>query len=321
MSEFVIPGIRDNAARTSDRVFPLQRATRLKDEFARVFSHHLGGLESGERFETESILVTGQSGSGKTKEIAEVLKRFNANQIPLPSGQPARIAECILSGSQGWKDLGRNTIRAFGFPLHDKARLTQAQIWERIIVEAKLAGIVGIHYDEAQHIFRKKNDADRLAILDSFKTLMKSHDWPLILIFSGVPELEGYLREEPQLYRLVNRVEFKDIALPEDYATVHEIVGSYALHASLAVDPDMLTEDFYHRLVTAGAYRWGLVIKLTTSAIGVALAEGAETLSRGHFVAAWAAKTNTNPAATPFTHSDFETMYRKDHPFFDTLTA
>ncbi|MEL6692735.1 MAG: ATP-binding protein [Pseudomonadota bacterium] len=321
MSEFVIPEIRETAAFTEDRVFPLKRAVRLKTEFARVFSHHLGSMESGARFETESILVTGQSGSGKTKEIRELLKRFNGSDIALPSGQPARFAECILTGTQGWKDLGRNTIRAIGFPLHEKARLTQAEIWERVVDEAKLAGIVGIHYDEAQHIFRKKNDTDRLAILDSFKTLMKSHDWPLILIFSGVPELSGYLRQEPQLYRLINRIEFEDISLPDDFETVHEIVGSYAMKSELQVEDGILTEDFYHRLVAPGAFRWGLTIKLTIGAIGAAKVEGSGMLRADHFIDVWVSKTQANRAATPFTHSGFETMYRRDHPFVEALTG
>lgn len=321
MNEFVIPAIRDTAAGTVDHVFPLERAERLKSEFARVFSHHLGCLESGSRFETESILVTGQSGSGKTKEIEELLKRFNASNIPLPSGQSARFAECILTGTQGWKDLGRNSMRAIGFPLDGKARLTQVEIWERVVTEAKLAGVVGIHYDEAQHIFRKKNDNDRLAILDSFKTLMKSHDWPLILVFSGVPELDGYLREEPQLYRLINRIKFNDISLPDDFDTVHEIVSSYALTSRLELDDKISTEDFYHRLVAAGAFRWGLIIKLTIGAIGVARVRNTGTLHVDHFIEAWVTKTQANSAATPFTHSGFETIYRKDHPFVEALTG
>ncbi|WP_417241836.1 ATP-binding protein [Celeribacter sp.] len=319
MNEFVIPSVRATATGTIDRVFPFERAVRLKSEFARVFSHHLGCLESGSRFETESLLVTGQSGSGKTKEIEELLKRFNAGNIRLPTGQPARFAECMLKGTLGWKDLGRNSMRAIGFPLSDRARLTQIEIWERVVTEAKLAGVVGIHYDEAQHIFRKKNETDRLAILDSFKTLMKSHDWPLMLIFSGVPELDGYLREEPQLYRLLNRIKFNDVSLPDDFDTVHEIVGSYALSSKLELDAGIPTEDFYHRLVVAGAYRWGLVIKLTIKAIGVARVKGASALNIGHFIDAWVNKTESNPAATPFTHSGYDTMFRKDHPYLEAL--
>ena len=321
MNEFVIPAIRETAASTVDLLFPFKRAKRLKKEFARIFSNHLGCLESGARFETESILVTGQSGSGKTKEIAELLKRFNASNILLPSGQPARFAECALKGTLGWKDLGKNSMRAIGFPVANIARLTKVELWERVVTEAKLAGVVGIHYDEAQHIFRKKSETDRLAILDSFKTLMKSHDWPLMLIFSGVPELDGYLQEEPQLYRLINRIRFKDISLPDEFDTVHEIVSSYALSSELELDGSIPHEDFYHRLVVAGAFRWGLVIKLTIKAIGVARETGMSALNAGHFIEAWVDKTDTNPAATPFTHSGFETMFRKDHPYLAAFSS
>ncbi len=55
------------------------------------------------------------------------------------------------------------------------------------MTEANLAGVVGIHYEEARHIF------------------------------SGVPELEVYLPQEPQLYGLISRVQFNDISLPDDF--------------------------------------------------------------------------------------------------------
>ena len=103
--------------------------------------------------------------------------------------------------------------------------------------------------------------------------------------------------------------------------TVHEIVGSYALQAGLDVDETLLTADFYHRLVSAGAFRWGPIIKLTVDAIAAASAENTGVLSRDHFIDAWVAKTQANRAATPFTHSGFETMYRKDHPFVEALTG
>lgn len=170
MNEFIIPGIRDTAAETAEKVFPLDRAKLLQGEFSKVFSHHLGSMISGARFETESLLVTGQSGTGKSREIGNLLERFNASKAMLPSGKPARFAECILKGTQGWKDLGRSTVGAVGLPLGEKVKMTQAQYWDCAVREAKLNGVIGIHYDEAQHIFRKKNEAERLAILDSFKT-------------------------------------------------------------------------------------------------------------------------------------------------------
>ncbi|MEM7630995.1 MAG: ATP-binding protein, partial [Pseudomonadota bacterium] len=108
---------------------------------------------------------------------------------------------------------------------------------------------------------------------------------------------------------------------PENFETLHEIVGSYAIKAGLEVDPGIMTHDFYERLTAAGAYRWGLVFKLTIGAIGAAKVAGAQQLRIEHFIDKWVSKTQTNRAATPFTHSSFQTMYRKDHPFVEALTG
>ncbi|UOA30515.1 hypothetical protein DSM110093_00264 [Sulfitobacter sp. DSM 110093] len=319
MSEFIIDAYRDAAANTGNRIYPLVRAAKLKSDFARVFSAHMGHLISGGRFETEGLLVTGPSGTGKTTEIGALIRRFNDDKITLPDGSCARFAECVLKGIGTWKDLSKATANAIGYPVSAKARLTQNEIWDIIFREAKLAGIVGIHFDEAQHIFRGKSDADRRAVLDSFKTLMKSHDWPLMLIFSGVPELDDYINSEPQLHRLLHRIRFTDIDVPHDYLTIHEIVGSYALRAGVEVDHDLMTQDFFDRLVAASASRWGLLLEVTKSAVAGSQDVRAETLTRDHFTDWWVAKTKCSRAATPFTHSGYQTLYRKDHPFMNAL--
>lgn len=65
----------------------------------------------------------------------------------------------------------------------------------------------------------------------------------------------------------------------------------------------------------AGAFRWGLVIQITTQAVTVAHRTRASRLNRSHFVDWWVSKTKVAPAATPFLHRDFGTMFRKDHSF------
>jgi len=319
MSKFIVEAYRDAAANTASKVYPLVRAAKLKADFARVFSAHLGHLIGGGRFETEGLLVTGPSGTGKTTEIGALICQFNADKIVLPDGSRARFAECVLKGIGTWKDLGKATAKAIGYPLSTKARLTQSENWDIVVREAKLAGVIGIHFDEAQHIFREKSDADRFAVLDSFKTLMKSHDWPLMLIFSGVPDLNDYIEMEPQLHRMLHRIRFNDINIPDDYRTIHEIVGSYALKAGVDVDPDLMSQDFFDRLVAAAAYRWGLLIEITEGAVAGTQLTGTETLVRNNFTDWWVGKTKVSRVATPFTHSDYKTLYRKDHPFMKAL--
>ncbi|MHA3976062.1 ATP-binding protein [Halovulum sp. GXIMD14794] len=321
MNPFIVPEIAHARQQLVNARFPLRRSEELREVFARTFSRHLGGLQGAGRFETESILVTGESGSGKTREITYLLEEFNRSGAVLPNGLPARFVCCTLDSKGGWKDLGKKTLHALGYPISGKSRATQTEIWERVVLQAKAQGVVGIHYDEAQHILRGKSENDRLATLDSFKSLMKSHDWPLMLILSGVPELAGYIKEEPQLFRLVTQVRFAEVDLKEEISVVHEIVGNYALKGGVTVSEEIIDEDFYRRLVTAGAYRWGLVIELTSKAVQMALARGASELGVEHFVEVWVEKTNMNRVATPFTHDRYETMFRRDAPFQASIAS
>ncbi|OOY07758.1 ATP-binding protein [Thioclava sp. F36-7] len=151
MNEFVIPEIVALSGGLAARHYPLGRARILQNSFSQLLSRHIGGLQSGARFETGALLVTGPSGAGKSKEIGDLLGRFNASDTRLPSGEKASFACCVLSSKGGWKDLGKHTLRALGYPIHDKARRTQTEIWNLVVDQAKRKGCIGIHYDEAQH--------------------------------------------------------------------------------------------------------------------------------------------------------------------------
>lgn len=188
--------------------------------------------------------------------------------------------------------------------------------------QAKLQGVVGIHFDEAQHILRGVSEKEMLIILDAFKTLMKTQEWPLMLILSGVTELDDYVRCERQLDRLLARIQFGEIDLDcateepaPDYEVINEIVGSYAISAGLEVGECLLTGDFLHRLATAGAFRWGLVIEIVIDAMAAADSRGSGEVDVDDFVAAWCEKTGMNQLVTPFTHESYHRMFRRDRPF------
>ena len=76
---------------------------------------------------------------------------------------------------------------------------------------------------------------------------------------------------------------------------------------------------FYKRLATAAAFRWGILIKITADAIAAALSKGATQLSVEHFVDVWVAKTRMPRSVTPFTHDNYETMFRRDNPFLKSI--
>ncbi|MFX0546660.1 AAA family ATPase [Roseovarius sp. S1116L3] len=315
MKSLFNPQVAETAALNTGRHFSLARGEKLWTTFGDMLSRHIGRLQSGAWFEGDVLLITGLSESGKTREINEILAQLRAQEIPLPNGNPARIVQCVLNRTGGWKDLGRKTLKAMGYCLSDSARLNQTEIWARVAHQAELQGIIGIHFDETQHIFAGKSDDDRQMTLDSFKTLLKTPDWPLSLIMSGVPELADHIRLLDQTQNKVTHLHFDGIDLPQDLSVIHEIVGSYAMENGLEVDEYLLTEDFYRRLAFASALRWGTLIKLTIDTIGKARDSGSTVLKHEHYVNFWAAKANVNTLATPFTHDGYETMFRPDKPF------
>lgn len=315
MTPLFNPQIAATAAQNTGRHFRLHRTEELRATFSEMFSRHMGNLSTGQWFEGEILLITGLSESGKTRETNEVLKLLHEEQVSLPNGAPARIAQCDLSRSGGWKDLGRRTLSAMGYTLSENARLNQTDIWARVAYQAKNQGIIGIHFDEAQHIFAGKSDNDREMILDNFKSLIKTRGWPLMLIMSGVPELANHVRSLDQTQNKVTHVHFEGIELPDDFDMIHEIVGTCAFENGLEVDQELLNEDFYRRLAVASAMRWGTLIKMTLASIGRARVSGSDTLSRDHYVNFWASKANVNTLSTPFTHDGYQTMFRPDRPF------
>jgi hypothetical protein len=316
MNEFVSPETVKVAKRVNTTLFPLERAKTLQADLTSVFSRYLGATQSGRRFEAEAMVVTGQSGSGKTKEIADLVHRFNSSEPELPNGLPARFVEVLLDKKGGWKDLGKVTLHAMGYPISDRSKLTQPEIWRMVGFQAKHQGIVGIHYDEAQHIFAGKSDTEQEAILDSFKTLLKSHECPLILLLSGVPELSGYVRQMGQLMRKTTFCHLHDIDFTQDAEIIHDIVYSYASKFGLDLSDTLNDGAFLHRLATASAFRWGVLIDLTTTAIMHAKTVQGRALTADHFNEIWVAKTKMNAIATPFTHPAYETMFRREKLFW-----
>lgn len=89
----------------------------------------------------------------------------------MPDGREAKIVCYILSGKVTWKDLGLKILEVLGCNL--KGRHNQTQIWNMVVKYAELQGVIGIHFDEWQHVFTEDGATTNRQILDSFKILLK----------------------------------------------------------------------------------------------------------------------------------------------------
>ncbi len=279
-------------------VFP--RAEELKTAFTKCLEYQFIS-QKNDCVEARGLVVTGNSRVGKSRELKKLIGDFNASKTQMPDGRPAKIVSCVLSGRVSFKDLGVKTLSALGYEVQ-RAR-TQEYIWERVLDQAQGQGVVGIHYDECQHVFAAGAKSNAV-FLDSFKSMMKEPRWPLMLILSGVPTLFEYVRSYEQLDALVDPVHFDEIRLKRDKEELRELLFAYADEAEIDIF-QLVTMEFLSRLDFACAHRWGLVIELLIDTLTKAKLEGKSELKLEDFAEQFALRTGTTKQYSPFTEPDY----------------
>jgi hypothetical protein len=201
-----------------------------------------------------------------------------------------------------------------GYPL--KGYHPQSDIWSKVRKYAELQGVVGIHFDECQHVFSDGGGITNQKILDSFKSLLKDQQWPLMLILSGVPNLADHLRQEEQLTRLLRIVSFEgiDLSRKADTDELIHLVFSYGDKAGLEFD-NFEIEDFLSRLAFAACERWGLVIELLIEAFSIALLNREKICKTDHFSEAFSKISGAPLGYSPFTMPNYQENFDQDKMF------
>lgn len=298
-------------------LFEMPRREKLNKHFKRIVSDNFGLRASGKPFEAKGLIVTGESRSGKTTEIEDLVNQFNDQKYILFDDVPARIISCKLSGVVSWKDMGLNVLKELGFPF--KNFKTVPEIWMKVAEQVKLQGVIGIHFDECQHVFGKGSKVTNSIILDSFKSLAKQSGWPLILILSGVPDLLKFVVPYEQLNYLMTHVRFDLIDLDRkpskekgDLECMNEICFHYADMIDIDFEP-LSNRGFMERLCFAGANRWGLVIELVIEALTLCKLDDQSEISLKYFEEAFADKTGIPLGFSPFSDDDYQEAFSKEN--------
>ncbi len=302
-----------SALKGAHYTFP--RALRLREGMEWIITDYYAKAALRRPFEARGLLVTGPSRIGKTTEIRRQLDALNDGTTRMPDGRLARFVSVVLKGLLSWKDLGIHTLRE-GLNYPAEGRLTQREVWDRVVTQAREQGVIGIHYDECQHIFPKKTGEARVMILDSFKSLLKQPEWPLMLILSGVDSLVHHITSEEQLAYLLRPVSLSEIALhrQDDLNELASLCHAYADKAGLNFSR-LNTRDFYDRLTCACANRWGLVIELLIDAFVIALSEEASEPGPQHFCLAFTRRTGLREDYSPFSIDSYEKLFEPQKIF------
>jgi len=306
MNNFINMKAVDASAPLKSAHYPFPRGEALFEALSWCVTDYYTRASSGQDFEARGLVVTGLSRVGKTREIKRLVSTFNSSSVLMPDGRPARIIHCILSGKVSWKDLGVKTLEAFGYPMD--GRRTQTYIWDKVIEQARRQGVIGIHFDECQHVFTQEGARTNHIFLDSFKTLLKDSRWPMMLILSGVPILAQHIQKEEQLARLLRPVHFDLIHLPRDVEAMNRLAYAFADKVALSFDP-LSNVDFFQRLAHACAFRWGLVIELIIESLTRCKLAGATEVSREHFTASFADLYGLSVGFSPFEVEDYQELF------------
>jgi hypothetical protein len=256
----------------------------------------------GNRREGGVLVVTGESGAGKTTALKRLVSRHPAFPgYGVPRSGCAAVYVRVPSRC-GYKALGRVTLRALGYPL---ASDPPAHIvWEKVYERIEELGKLVLHFDEMHNVTQTADADDIVDTRNMVKTMAVSPTWPVLLIISGLSEVVGLTQPITEIRRRCRYIDFASLSLPGDIAMMEVMAKNLSEVARLTLISTE-TEALLPRLIHAGLYQFGIAIELIQEAIGGALKSGAASLTRMHFGDAFARRTGIVASGNPFLAPDW----------------
>lgn len=248
------------------RYYEFPRRDLLGKAFDRTLTQFLSAYLAGQHIEGRGLIVTGGTRTGKSHDIKNLLREFAASDEPLDGGFQRKYLRVSLRNTVNWKSLGLAFLEAVNYPLKLDHR-SSATVWSRVESQLMRDRYLVVNIDEAQHLFTDKKPTEIKVILNGLKDLMKRPDWPILPIYSGVPELLDFANENEQLTSLLEPVTYSDIAY--DAINLKEVDTILVTFCEVVgLDPtEVRNSDVYNRLIHASARRWGRLIELIIHAL------------------------------------------------------
>lgn len=277
----------------------------LEAHFHKLLAQRRADLTDGTITNVRGIVLVGQSGSGKTTAIRELIRQ---NKGLLETDASKDICEFIslqVPSPATMKYVGAATLRALGYPYSGDKQ--GPAIWDQVKVQLKLRQTSFLNFDEAQDLARYQTDKERQAVVNTLKSVMENSYWPTSLILSGMPDLKKIVNQDPQLARRLYPVEIGRLHAIRDVEPVLDIVHKYAVRAKIETLSCLRNEDFAQRLMHAADYEFGLMAEFTVQAISKALiSEGIGVqLQLKHFADVFFDRSSVIDALNPFLAEDF----------------
>ena len=278
---------------------------KLETHFHNLLEQRRADMADGMINNARGIVVVGQSGSGKTTAIRELIRK-NKSLLETDTTQE----HCEFFGLQvpspaTMKFVGAATLRALGYPYSGDKQ--GPAIWDQVKIQLKLRQTCFLHLDEAQDLARYQTDKERQSVVNTLKSVMENSYWPTGLILSGMPDLKKIVNQDPQLSRRLYPVEIGRLHAIRDVTPVLGTIQQYAAKAKIETLPSVRNEVFAQRLMHAADYEFGLMAEITVQAFAKALVrDGFEAkLEVRHFADVFYDRSDAIDALNPFLAEDF----------------
>jgi len=250
------------------------------------------------RPEGELLVVLGASGAGKSTAIERLILGH-----PLTDGKPinhpgSRIISVTAPDHANKVELGRETLRALGYPLRRK-QIDGPEIWRMVRDRVRSLQILVLHFDEMQHVVQTVNDVEMQKIRNVLKGLMVDRVHPVGIVVSGTPDVRSLIDADEQVERRGCFLEFGSLSAAADGRMIGNFVKVLAERAELTVDKPEI-DKLVPRLIHAGRRQLGIVAKQIHRAIRFALRQGDKQLTTEHFANAYALRTGNLAPYNPY---------------------
>ena len=232
--------------------------------------------------EPECVLLTGDSGSGKTSFIKQFVSHY-----PVIYDDEVDIRTVIyveIPSQASIKDLCIVILKAFDDPV-DNSKLTKLVLGEKVINFAKLAKTKLLILDEFQHLTEKSTltKVDNLA--NWIKNFINVTRIPVLIV--GMPESEYVLSENAQLSRRFYtryKLEFFSLATSRDVGVYYKFLKN--LSGQLDFDnSDIVINKFYSiSLYYVANKNSALFMRIIRFACRVAILQKVNHLKFEHFL-------------------------------------
>lgn len=265
--------------------------------------------------ELQGLAVIGEPRAGKSTTLRRIISEHPAFPGYGKLGSHCPLITVVPEGACTLPRFAIDALRKLGMPVKSVPR-DENQLAHLVRDHMRLMGVKILHIDEAHHITQPANETQMKKILNTFKCLMIDSEWPVSLIFSGVPELNQALQLTDQLSGRFSFVRLQNLTIAGDARKIQSIIRNLASYADLEIT-DAHRAAIAPRLIHAGKYQLGRSIVFVQDAIENALKRYAhqpdvdtdtKSLVPEDFARAYARKTGAEAADNPFVAEDWENI-------------